>query len=275
MDLQALILKFLAWQRSRKCADFTLRNQAEDLQHYQAFIIANPTLNPLTPEAIEEYRKSLDIAVSTWNRAATSICSMLRLAHGLGVITDPVYEAVARLKEPGHEPTTVPDDLLHETDKIATGSDKRTQAIYRLMAFDGLRLCEVHRANVQDFRDHPQTPSLTVHGKGMRERTVYLHPETSKAVRDLVKGLEPGPLFCTQYGRMSRRAIQYTITGINEELGCHKLRRTAVSAVVNNLPDMASLPLVANQFGHTVPILQKHYLKVDPMKVLAAKLGRS
>ena len=273
MDLPALIEKFLAWQRSRHCAELTINNQAQDLERFHAFIKANPQ-DPLTPAAIETYRKSRNIAPISWNREATSLRSLLRYAHGHGIIHDPVYHAVVMVKEPGKEPSVVQD--IQEADYKASTADPRSRLIYRLMSFDGLRLCEVHRANAEDFHDGT-TPALTVHGKGMRERTVYLHPETVKAPRPylLARGLSPGPLFPSKTGRICPRMIQYLVKDISEDLAPQILRRTAVTATVNNLPDMAALPLVANQFGHTVPVLQKSYLHVDPAKVLAAKIGRA
>ncbi len=187
---------------------------------------------------------------------------------------------------------------LSSTGKSASENYKnaRLQVIWRLFYFDGLRVSELAKIDLQDINridQNDEIVSVYINGKGQRNREVWLHPETVKALFDYLKvrklyidskrnavDLGAEALFISAKGnRISIRQVERLVNRLNEvagteeKLSCHKLRRTAVSQTVNNLENLADLPVIAESFGHGIRILQTHYLKVKPEMVLKAKMG--
>ncbi len=58
-------------------------------------------VDELNPAFLDKFREHIKggVAVSTWNRIATSLKRFLRYMHGYGAIQNPLYDVVPRFKE--------------------------------------------------------------------------------------------------------------------------------------------------------------------------------
>lgn len=138
--------------------------------------------------------------------------------------------------------------LFHHIDSM------RDRAMFILMLNCGLRVGEVHHLSLGDM--HFENPShLLLHGKGGKQRIVYLSPPTQKTLQ---RWLARRPIFCdravfiSEHGkRLSVSGIQYLLRGYCEKAGvyftCHQLRHTFGRRMAE-----AKLPLTSLQslLGH-------------------------
>ena len=115
---------------------------------------------------------------------------------------------------------------------------KRDYAIVILFLNCGLRLSELSGINIDKIKDD----TLTVIGKGNKERTIYLNPACIYSIKDYLTvrpkdTKDKKALFLsTRKQRMSNRAIQHRIDKYLEDAGfdtsiysTHKLRHTAAT----------------------------------------------
>ena len=115
---------------------------------------------------------------------------------------------------------------------------KRDYAIVLLFLNCGLRLSELVSINIGTIKDD----TLTVIGKGNKQRTIYLNTACINAIEDYLKirpkdAKDKNALFLsTRKQRMSNRAIQHRIDKYLEDAGfdtsiysTHKLRHTAAT----------------------------------------------
>lgn len=115
----------------------------------------------------------------------------------------------------------------------------RDTAIIMLMMSAGLRVSEVFSLNVNSI----QNDSLSVVGKGKKERQVYLSQRTVEAIQDY---LDVRPNVGIDALFLSNRKTRFTIRGIQkmvtkyfERIGkegysCHKLRHTAATQMMKS-----------------------------------------
>lgn len=135
-----------------------------------------------------------------------------------------------------------------------TISCSRDRVMFLLMLNCGLRVGEVHSLSLDDV-DFKDPPSILVHGKGGRQRKVYLSPPVQHA---LIEWLNSRPVskdraaFISEHGkRLSISGIQYLLKGYCEKAGikltAHQLRHTFGRQMAE-----AHLPLTSLQsrLGH-------------------------
>jgi len=286
------IQDYLTFQSSvRKVTEITHRDLNEDLTNWNDWLFNNNIIDPshLTPEVLDDwtaYEQGRGIAVNTWNRKATSVRSFLRYCHGRGLIPIPLYDAIGRSKDQNPKLPKVlsPDQVkaVEEDTEAQNFRAARFMAIWGLMTYEGLRVGETHKLNMESLTSEQGITALDVMGKGMRRRLVYLSDKTINWVNSYLtarkqyltwRNLSSNALLVSEQGkRLSIRMMQIMVKKTTHgQATPHTLRRTAVTECVNNLTDLAQLPLVADQFGHTIPIMQKHYLKPKALKILAIK----
>lgn len=159
----------------------------------------------------------------------------------------------------------------------ADGSVKalRDRALLALATLHGLRTCELVGASVADLCERAGAPALLVHGKGSKDRVVYLRRDTEAALRDYinargaVRADEDGePLFAsldrrTGPGRMDRRGVRKVVDGYlsaaglkADGLSCHALRHTAATLGYKATRDLRH---VQAMLGHADPRTTTRY----------------
>jgi integrase len=133
----------------------------------------------------------------------------------------------------------------------------------------GLRRSEAGALLVEDY--DPESATLRVrHGKGDKERIVYLTGGTGTAIEAWLKtrGRAPGPLFCHVYRtgrivleRLTTSAIYQALRRRAARAGVrtfspHDLRRTFISDLLDAGADLAT---VQRQAGHASPATTERY----------------
>lgn len=116
---------------------------------------------------------------------------------------------------------------------------QRDYAIITLFLNSGMRLSELSGINIKSIN---KDNTLTVVGKGDKERTIYLNQACVKAIEDYLmvrpyEGIDTDALFLSiRNNRMSNRAIQHMIrkhivaSGLDpNKYTVHKLRHTAAT----------------------------------------------
>jgi len=86
------------------------------------------------------------------------------------------------LRERQRLPRPVQEDELAMF--FAVIDDGRDRTMFLLMLRCGLRISEVAHLQLTDLYLHEQPPRLVAHGKGSKERTVYLSPQADRALND-------------------------------------------------------------------------------------------
>lgn len=159
----------------------------------------------------------------------------------------------------------VPDDELHAVLAVCDDSPLgvRDAAVIAVVYTTGMRRAEAAALTLASYS--ARGPSLTVTGKGNKQRTIPL----SAAARPWLdawlrlRGRSPGPLFCPlrKGGRIEHRPITaQTIAdllerrsrqaGLTLTVKPHDLRRTLVGDLLDNGTDLATVQAIA---GHADP----------------------
>jgi len=179
----------------------------------------------------------------------------------------------------------------------AVGEDQvrrlRSLLLISMMALQGLRTIEVHRANVEDLTEKGENLILLVRGK-TRDRIAYLRPDTAKRMKEFLalRGkVEPDssgtPLFAAVGdrgggARLSRRHIRQQtdkylrLAGLKRPgISNHALRHTAATLGYLHTGDLRAVqdflghvdPRQTSRYAHVVDMAKK-----NPARFIQAKL---
>ena len=164
--------------------------------------------------------------------------------------------------------------------KVLAGIDretlqgKRDYAVFLLCLSTGLRVIEVHRANIEDIGTAGGYPALFVQGKGRADKNEYvrLASQTELAIRDYLREREEtnptAPLFASTSnnstgGRLSTRSISAIIKTAMQQAGFDSDRLTAHSlrhtAAVSNLDAGGTESETQALLRHTSPVTTQIY----------------
>lgn len=166
---------------------------------------------------------------------------------------------------------------LEETEKFLSGIRRnkhyyRNMCIMQLFLNCGMRISELCSINLSSIKKD----TLTVIGKGDKERTIYLNETCVSTIKEylekerscLVNIKEDNALFVSQLGtRLTKRAIEKLVDSINkrsglnkEKLTPHKLRHTSATLMYKAGADIRSLQMI---LGHTNVSTTQIYTHVD------------
>jgi site-specific recombinase XerD len=212
---------------------------------------------PLDSEALKAYREELRVrrAANTVLTYWVALRRFFRYTAAEGLVSQNPIEGMRGLRRPqGHlrrDLTRAELRALFEAIDRSTELGKRDFAIVNLMARNGLRVIEVHRANVGDLEARQGRKILRIWGKGRDERDefVVLAEPTERALLEYLAcrgDLPPGaPLFAKAAPgrngdlRISTRHIRRRITYYMKKAGvktdkttAHSLRHSFVTLAI-------------------------------------------
>ena len=232
-DAMKLFLQFASQYHRKSCIDLTVEDLTEDT--VRKFL-----------EHLEQSRKN---TVRTRNHRLASIHSFFRYFS----TTDPrlLFHCQAILSIPfKRQVQPVIDYLEHEEifhilNKIDIQKHlgRRDDAILRILYNTGMRAQELVDLNINHVR-FSRPYYVRIHGKGHKERTCPLWPETMQALRSYlevraVRLIDTLPLFVNAKGnRLTRFGLRYIIT-----------RRVALAA--KTCPTLATRKVTPHTFRHT------------------------
>jgi site-specific recombinase XerD len=237
------ITDFVNWLRRRNPSARTWRDYSYDLHHF-----AN-TMGECSPNEINfhDIDRFVSLQVSqgykptTINRRLAAIMAFYAyLSDEDSTLVCPVIVRRHFLREPQRLPRPVREDELRAF--FAVIEDVRDRAMFILMLRCGLRISEVASLQLSDlFLDEPActpfvrpAPRLVVHGKGSRERSVYLSPQAEWALRHYLSerhhAMSDFVFLSYQLQGLSTTAIHKRLMRYREQaqvrLTCHRLRHS-------------------------------------------------
>lgn len=172
-----------------------------------------------------------------------------------------------------------------ETPDPSTFSGRRDRLLYQLLYNTGARVSEIVGLNRADvLSDTCQTVSL--HGKGRKERVVPLWPKTATKMREWLEELpdEPAtPVFTNRRGgRLSRSGVEKRLAEAGQkaakidpslkgrQISPHVFRHTTAMHLLQSGVDITAIAL---WLGHESPVTTHQYVEAD-LKMKRKTLSR-
>jgi site-specific recombinase XerD len=183
---------------------------------------------------------------------------------------NPVRKISLRLPKP--LPRHLKDD---QADRLfATVQDPRDRAMFMLMLRSGLRVEEVAHLTV-DAVDWRKRQVFVLHGKGAKDRVVYLSEDARSALEAYMhtRSSTTKRLFLVQKGPHSgepisvrgiQKRIEYYARKSGLPVSCHRLRHTFATQLLNADADLAT---IQDLLGHEHITTTQRYCRVANLKV--------
>ncbi len=229
------ITDFVNWLRRRNPSARTWRDYSYDLHHF-ASAMNNLSVKDINFHDIDRFvslQVSQGYKPTTINRRLAAIMAFFAyLSDEDPTLVCPVIVRRHFLREPQRLPRPVREDELRLF--FAVIEDTRDRSMFILMLRCGLRISEVASLLLSDlFLDEP-APRLVVHGKGSRERSVYLSSQAEWALRRYLAerphAMSDFVFLSYQLHGLSTTAIHKRLMVYREKsqvrLTCHRLRHS-------------------------------------------------
>ncbi|HEY1632393.1 MAG TPA: tyrosine recombinase XerC [Rhizomicrobium sp.] len=288
---QALAKEWLgALAHERRASPHTLRAYGDDVGRFIAFMaghvggeIDSAALAKLTPADIRAFitaRRQDGLGARGVQRMLAAVRSFFRYLTREDVIDNPAAKSLRSPRVPKTlpRPLSVKDaqrvlEEALEHDVAWLGA--RNAALLTLLYGAGLRISEALSLKRGDV---PLGETLTILGKGKKERAVPLLPVIGEAVADYVKACPyqfapNAPLFLSRTGKpMSAREAQALMQDLRGRLGLseratpHALRHSFATHVLAGGGDLRS---VQELLGHASLSTTQTYTEVEASKLLA------
>jgi site-specific recombinase XerD len=269
------IADFVNWVRRRNPQARTWRDYSYDLQQF-ASVVGDRLPSEITHRDIDRFVNSQvahGFKPATINRRLAAILAFFTyLADEDPALVCPVLPRRHFLRQPQRLPRPVKEDDLHHF--FAVIEDARDKAMFILMLRCGLRIGEVASLLLSDlFLDEP-SPRLVVHGKGSRERTVYLSPQAERLLRGYLAERPPARsdfvFLSYQLDGLSTTAIHKRLMRYREQaevhLTCHRLRHSFANDL---LSAGAPVTIIQVLLGHRWLETTQIYVQANDRQVQA------
>lgn len=174
-----------------------------------------------------------------------------------------------------------------ETDTIR---GKRDKAIIALLLINGLRVCEIARANVGDLVQTDSCWVLRVRGKGGKNIDTRIRDDVRKVIQGYLKTRgkvqERDALFIgtthQAKDRISRRNVQHMVKTRLKNLGIdhphvstHSLRHSSITHLINSGASLIAAqdfarhvnPATTQRYFHNLERLKNHAVMMQPIRV--------
>jgi site-specific recombinase XerD len=227
--------RFVNWIRRRNADARTWRDYRYDLTQFLAVVGDRPpgaiTFHDVDRFVIQQAERGFKPA--TINRRLAAIMSLYTfLSDDDPTLVCPVLLRRHFLRAPQRLPRPVPHDDLGKF--FAVIDDARDRAMFVLMLRCGLRIGEVADLKLSDLYLNEERPRLVAHGKGSKERSVYLSPQAERTLRTY---LTQRPRVACDVVFLSYQGAGMSTTAIHKRLMRYRAR--------------ASVTLTAHRLRHT------------------------
>lgn len=221
-------------------------------------------------------------AEATRNRKIAVLKSFFRYLQELEYLEKNVMTTIKTTKNRKTLPRYLNEfEMENLVNYVTDVNSVRDVAIISLMMVVGLRVGEVSSLNIDGFHND----SMTIVGKGNKERQVYLTTQVKERVEKYLEsrpteGIETNALFLSvRKDRLTVRGIQYMTTKYMNRAGmsqysCHKLRHTAATQL---LKSGANLREIQEILGHeSISITEKYtHVESDDLRRVMDRLENS
>lgn len=224
--------------------------------------------------------KQRDNSSNTRARKVASIRSFFKYLHNIVKLIDenPAVDLETPKITSRHPSYLTLDESLQLLNNIEGQFPKRDYAILMIFLNCGLRLSELVSIDIDKIKQD----TLTVIGKGDKERTIYLNEACLEAINEYLKvrpkdGVkDPKALFLSKRkNRLSVRAVQHLVkkhikkSGLDpDKISTHKLRHTAATLMYKHgNVDIRALQQI---LGHASVSTTQIYTHLDDDKLRQA-----
>lgn len=280
--LKDIIEKYLEW-----CAVYKSGNTCIDYRQFlNSFLSCE---SEYTDESILDFircEKAKGNSPVTINLKLTALRSFGEWAYDRKLIADNVYKRIDKLPVAKTEKITVLDLSVSEIMQKAKDREGkgwiafRDTAIMNVFIVTGCRVSELVNISLSDVDFKNQEIKIR-HGKGDKERTVYLTDGCVKVIEIYLSKIKTmdnpeNLLFISSRPsksgsrKMSRQAVYSVTKDVTGEFGCHKLRHLTATTMLNN---GVSLDTVQEVLGHSSINTTKIYAERDQRAKKAAALA--
>jgi site-specific recombinase XerD len=285
-------LRFCALER--QLSQHTLQAYAADLNDFQRSLPANATVAEVTTATLQAYLATLigerKLSIATIRRRFACLKVFFRRVARQGDFVNPFTNWQLQLPRRKR----LPRALSRSEVSSLLGPSRRAHSIglpmhdlslplaMLLMVSTGIRVGELCRLRADDLS--PDAASIRVHGKGSRDRVVYI---TDAALRERLRKLierrrenaaSSGSLFVNRHGlavnpqsirsQLRRHAID---VGLSRRVTPHMLRHTAATLLIETGVDIR---IVQRLLGHSSIATTEIYTHVSD-EALRATLERA
>jgi len=286
-ELTQAWLAALAYER--RASPHTLRAYGDDLARFLAFLREHKggmpderLLKKLVPADVRAFvtrRRGEGLGPRSVQRTLAAVRSFFRWLAREGIVENAAPRAVRTPRVPRSLPRPLSEADAARTLAEAQANDvewlaARDAALLTLLYGAGLRISEALGLRRGDV---PLGESLSVVGKGRKQRSVPLLPAVREAI-DAYAALIPfagargGPLFLSRRGRpMSPREAQALMQRLRSRLGLperatpHALRHSFATHLLANGGDLRA---VQELLGHASLSTTQTYTEIDVKKLM-------
>jgi site-specific recombinase XerD len=302
-DNEMLIKKFLVAKKIKGCTERTLQYYGKGLRNVLDRIGKNVV--DIRPDDIRVYialRLRDGVEFVTVGNEKRILSSFFTWAHGEDIVHKNPMVAIDTMKQKKTKKNAFKDDeVVKMRDHLRTSREK---AIFELLLSTGCRVTELSQIKLDDFQGDN---SIVVHGKGRKDRYVYLNATARYALENYMadrkdnslylfprmisaeimfkKGVPKkeyrywykNPEYVKGNEHIEKGTIEYIIRRIGNECGVkaypHKFRRTcATNALRNGMP----IEMVSKMLGHDNLSTTQIYLDIndDQLKAMHERYVR-
>ncbi len=269
------IESFVNWVRRRNPTARTWRDYGYDLAQFVAVVGDRPPA-ALTFHDVDRFvsqQAARGYQPATINRRLAAITALYTfLADEDPTLVCPVLPHRHQLRQRQNLPRPVADIDLQRF--FAVIHEARDRAMFLLMLRCGLRIAEVAHMRLSDLYLDEAPPRLLVHGKGSKERAVYLSPQVERALRRYLvarPAVACDAVFLSyQHAGLSTTAIHKRLmlyrAAAGVQLTAHRLRHTFANDLVR-----ADVPVTSIQklLGHAWLDSTQTYVAANDRQVQA------
>lgn len=223
-------------------------------------------------------RKNEGLGATSLARVLSSVRSFFRKLEKDEILHNPMLKTVRSPKRPERLPRPLSANdsklLLKTLSSDQNWVTARDLAVITLLYGAGLRISEALNLNIED---RPSGDSITILGKGNKERLVPILPVIKDAIASYLEIcphlLTPGdPLFVGKQGRrLNARNIQLTLQKFRRALGLpesatpHALRHSFATHLLGAGGDLRT---IQELLGHASLSSTQRYTDLDTQKLL-------
>lgn len=266
---------FVNWLRRRNAEARTWRDYGYDLKQFVEVVGDQPP-TAITFHDVDRFvmqQAEQGFSPATINRRLAAVQSLYAfLSDDDPLLIFPVLPHRHALHEPRRLPRPVPQDDLDKF--FAVIDDVRDRAMFTLMLRCGLRIGEVASLHLIDLYLDEARPRLVAHGKGSKERSVYLTPQAERTLRAYLRERPP---VTSEFVFLSYQRAGLSTTAIHKRLmlyraqaaikiTAHRLRHTFAADLVS-----VDVPVTTIQklLGHAWLETTQTYVAADDHQVQA------
>jgi len=263
LTLAQAIDEFFIAKRAAHLSPNTINDYSLTMRRFKAFVGPEIPIGEITASHVRSFLAQLSVSAKTALNAYVALSSLWTWAIADGLVVDHV---VRRVTPPKPEVRLIPPFSLDDIQRILAAIDRdalRNRSILLFLLDTGVRASELTGIQLCDLRGE----SVTVLGKGSKEREVPLSERTLRAVLDYLAlrrhTNKNSPLFAVKGGGpMNRHTLRRMLERLGKRAGVpdthpHRFRHTFAVNYLRNGGDAISLQKL---LGHSTLDMVKRYV---------------